>query len=52
MQNEVPLTLTTLRNDPEQMEYFRAMVESFTWSHRNMQDTCTQSIAPIEQGKS
>ena len=26
---EVPLTLTTLRNDPEQMAYFRDMVESF-----------------------
>ncbi len=29
MQNEVPLTITTLRNDPEQLAYFQTMNDSF-----------------------
>jgi hypothetical protein len=51
MQNEVPLTLTALRNDPEQMARLRTMVESFTWSHRKEQDIGNLNISPIEQGK-
>lgn len=52
MQNEVPLTLTTLRNDPEQMAYFRMMNDSFfTLSNRKEQDICNQYTSLKRTGK-
>lgn len=51
MQNEVPLTLTTLHNDPEQMASLRAMVDSFTWSGHTTQDSRNRNNALLEQDK-
>lgn len=49
-QDEVPLTLTKLRNDPEQMASIKRMNDSFfRWPSRITQDSHNPNTVPLEQ---